>query len=121
MIFPGSPVDRDFDLAVEKYEKGELFTTVHVASRMATEAEPVFRDEAHLLRGLSAASIDLRDPAVSGLERVLDADPPSPYYGVALAALLELEERFGNHRSAAAVADRRLASFWSRPQTQRQA
>lgn len=121
MVFTGSPADRDFDLAVEKYEKGELFSTVHVASRLATDAEPVFRDEANLLRGLSAASIDLREPAISGLERVLDADPPSPYYGVALAALLELEERFGNHRSAASAAARRLASFWARPESERQA
>jgi tetratricopeptide (TPR) repeat protein len=120
-LFREDPGDRDFGLALETYEKGEPFTTYRIASRLARHPGEHYRDDASLLRGLAAASVDLREPAVAALERVLATEPPSAYYPVALVTLLELEERFGNHRAAATVASKRLTSFWRKPKTKREA
>ena len=120
-LIPEGTRNDDLDLALETYAKGSYYTTFLHATRLRKRNIDGLDDEADLLRGLSAAEAGLRDEAVAGLDAVLERPEVSPYYPVALAALLELETRLGNPRAASAAASRYLADFWRRPSSAREA
>lgn len=120
-LIPGGPRDGDLDRALETYAKGSYYTTYLYSTRLRARNLDGLEDEADLLRGLSAAAAGIRDEAVSSLDAVIEAPRVSPYYAVALATLLELETRLGNHRAAAAAASRYFADFWRLPPSAREA
>ncbi|MGH7821693.1 MAG: hypothetical protein ACREQ9_18175, partial [Candidatus Binatia bacterium] len=116
-LFRSEPADPDLVVALEEYEKGDYFTTYLYAARVYRAKSERFSDEALLLLGLAAADADLRGPAVASLRLVLESEPASPYYPVALAAWLDLETRLGNTKEAAAAAAKYLADDWVRPKS----
>lgn len=120
-LLPEQTRDDDLDHALETYAKGSYYTTFIHATHLRERNLDGFDDEANLLRGLSAAEANLRDEAVAALVAVLERPEVSPYYPVALAALLELEIRLGNSRAASAAASGYLADFWRRPSSAREA
>ncbi|MGH7818602.1 MAG: hypothetical protein ACREQ9_02420, partial [Candidatus Binatia bacterium] len=113
--------NEDLEQAIDTYANGDYFTTWLHANRIARSGVDWLADEADLLAGLTAAAAGVHEEAASRLRGVLDAESVSPYYPVALAALLELEARFENHDAAAEVASKYLADFWYRPRSVREA
>ncbi len=109
------PLDPALAEAVETYAKGDYFTTYLHAAGLKAHGNPDLADEADLLLGLSAADAGLRDEAAHALTAVLEADPPSPYYPVALATLLDLDLRLGNTKYATREASKYLGNFWLQP------
>jgi TolA-binding protein len=114
-LFLPTPLDPTLRRALETYAKGDYFTTYLHAAALKAKRDPKLTDEANLLAGLAAADAGLRDEAAIALAAVLEADPPSPYYPVALATLLELDLRLGNAKGAAREAKKYLGGFWMRP------
>ena len=122
LIVPTARRDDDLDRALETYARGHYFTTWFVARRLLEKKEVTWlADEASFLAGLAAADAGVTEEAVPRLTAVLDADPVSPYYAVALARLLELAEKNGHDDEAARIAATYLADFWKRPRSPREA
>ncbi|MEA2625941.1 MAG: Anaphase-promoting complex, cyclosome, subunit 3 [Candidatus Binatota bacterium] len=120
-LAPRQADDRNLDRALATYASGDYFATYVYASRLRGGATDPLRDEANLLMGLAAADAGLRGEAIPPLRSVLEADRVSPYYPVALGALVELEARLGNDRSAADAAERYFAALWRKPRSAREA
>lgn len=121
VFLPGKSADENLERALDAYAKGNDYATYVHAARLRDGKAPSLQDEAALLLGLSAAAIDARDLAAPALRQVLDAPEVSPYYAVALGALLELETRSGNRRLASQTAERYLADLWRKPTSPREA
>jgi hypothetical protein len=117
---PSGTVD-DLERLLDTYAKGHPFTTWLGAVRLSERSPAWLQDETELLAGLAAADAGIAEEAVPRLEAVLDAEPVSPYYAVALAALLEVQRELSSPEDAAATASRYLGSFWGRPRTAREA
>ncbi|HUE40137.1 MAG TPA: hypothetical protein VMR29_11570, partial [Candidatus Binatia bacterium] len=114
-IFLPRPLDPTLDAAVDSYAKGDYFTTYLYAAALKAKDDPRLSDEADALMGVSAADAGLRDAAVAAFRSLLLEPRVSPYYPLALAALLDLETRLGNTEAAADAAGKYLADFWERP------
>jgi tetratricopeptide (TPR) repeat protein len=116
-LFRPRPLDPTLAVALDTYSKGDYFTTYLYAERLRSKGDPRLEDEADLLKGLAAADAGLRDGAIAGLRAVLEAEPVSPYYPLALSALLDLDTRLGNTDAAAEAAARYVADLWERPRS----
>jgi tetratricopeptide (TPR) repeat protein len=116
-IFFPRPLDPTLDAAVDSYAKGDYFTTYLYAAALKAKDDPRLSDEADVLMGVSAADGGLRESAVAAFRSLLVEPRVSPYYPLALAALLDLETRLGNTAGAADAAAKYLGDFWERPRS----
>jgi len=120
-LFLPRSLDPTLDAAIESYAKGDYFTTYVYAEKLRAKDDPHLMDEADLLMGVAAADADLRAAAIAAFRSLLLERRVSPYYPLALAALLDLETRLGNNEAATDAAGKYLCDFWARPTTAQQA
>ncbi len=120
-LFRRSPRDPSLQAALDAYERGDYLSTYVLAGQIDVAKQPVLADEADLLKGLAAADAGLRVPAVASLGALLARTPVSPYYPLALGALLDLELRLGNNEAAADAAAKCLGDGWQRPRNEHDA
>jgi len=70
-MFQREPLDKNFVLALDSYEKGDYFTTYLYAAQLKAASAPRYADDADILMGLAAADAGLHEAAVAGLRSLL--------------------------------------------------
>lgn len=100
------------DSALDDYARGAFFAAIGAATVELSRGEATFRDEAHLVRGLALEALRWNGEAAESLRVVLESDPPSPYYPLALLGVVESYRREGRLDAVAEAFDRYFTAPW---------
>lgn len=102
----------DLRAALDLYETGRSLDAAAAAQKgLAANREPFARDELLLVRSLALADLGWRTTAEQSFTALLESEPPSPYYPLALLGLVESRHRDGRLDAVADACDR----YWRRP------
>jgi tetratricopeptide (TPR) repeat protein len=108
-----------FRNALVAYEEGRFFAALGDVDEILVARDPAYAlDDALFVRALSLVGLGWDDLAVASLTPIIESDPPSPYYVLALLELVGIHERAGRWKAIADAwerhVDRPLRSSGSR-------